>query len=76
MDKTFGAKSYSFGVETTLIVDVKKGLYNIKEKRAQNNYHITGTMLRQGVEVYQIKDTTYLRENNSDKWMVMEKIIS
>jgi hypothetical protein len=75
MDKTFGAKSYSFGVETTLIVDGKeRPLSNIKGKKdAQNNYHITGTMLRQGVEVYQIKDTTYLRENNSDKWMVMEK---
>ena len=29
-------------------------------------------MLRQDVEAYQIEDTTYLREGNSDKWMVME----
>lgn len=74
MDKTFHAKSYSFGVESSLKVDGKvRKLSAIEGKKdAQNNYYIKGTMLRQNVEVYQIEDTTYFREASSDKWMLME----
>ena len=74
MEKTFAAESYSFGVKSTLKVDGKeRPLSNVKGKKdAQNNYYFSGTMLKQEVEVYQIKDTTYFREGSSDKWMHME----
>lgn len=72
--KTFSAESYSFGVQSTLRVDGKdRALSNIRgRKDGENNYYFKGTMLKQEVEVYQIKDTTYLREGSSDKWMRME----
>lgn len=74
MGKTFQAKSYSFGVQSTLLVNGKeRPLSSIKGKKDdQNNYYLSGTMLRQKVEVYQVQDTTYFREGSSDKWMVME----
>lgn len=74
MEKTFRAESYSFGVQSTLLVDGKeRPLSDIKGKKdAHNNYYLSGTMLRQKVEVYQIQNTTYFREGSSDKWMVMK----
>lgn len=74
MDKTLGANSYTFEVESVLYVDNKeRPLSSIKGKKdSKGNYHLSGTMLRQKVEVYQMQDTTYFREASSDKWMVME----
>lgn len=74
MANTFEAESYSFGVRSVLEVDGKKRpLSNIKgRKDKEDNYYFKGTMLKQNVEVYQIKDTTYFRESSSDKWMHME----
>jgi len=74
MEKTFSAKSYSFGVKSTLLVDGKeRKLSDIKGKKdGENNYYFKGTMLQQDVEVYQIQDTTHFRERSSDKWMHME----
>lgn len=74
MEKTFSAKSYSFGVKSTLTVDGKeRNLSNIQGmKDGDNNYYFKGTMLQQDVEVYQLQDTTHFREGSSDKWMHME----
>ncbi len=74
MDNTFQAKSYAFGVKSTLMVDGEdRKLSDIKGKKdAVNNYYFKGTMLKQDVEVYQIQDTTHFREGSSDNWMRME----
>lgn len=74
MERTLSAKSYSFGVKSTLTVEGKeRKLSDIQGKKdADNNYYFKGSMLQQDVEVYQIQSTTYFREGSSDKWMHME----
>ena len=74
LENTFNAQSYTFSVKSNLVVDGKqRALSDIEgEKDKEGNYHIKGTMLKQAVEVYQIENTTYFKEEKTDKWMVIE----
>lgn len=74
LKNTLQAESYSYKIQSTLYVEGKKRLLSdIKgRKDAKDNYHLQGTMLKQPVEVYQIGETTYFKEDNNDQWMVMK----
>ena len=75
LKNTFQAKSYSYKIQSTLYVDGKeRPLSDIEGKKdVGDNYHLQGVMLKQPVEVYQIGDTTYLKESNHHQWMVIEE---
>lgn len=74
LTNTFEADSYSYKVVSTLYVEGnERKLTDINgSKDKEDNFHIKGSMLKQDVEIYQYGDTTYFKESDSDKWMVLE----
>ncbi|NLO89836.1 MAG: hypothetical protein GX088_05880 [Clostridia bacterium] len=74
LENTLKAQSYAFSIKSQLYVDGNERLLSDLEgkKDSKGNFHLKGKMLSQDVEIYQIQDTTYFKEHNSDKWMVLE----
>lgn len=73
LEKTLGAKSYRYHVKLTMHVDNRPlPLSDIQgEKANERDFHIKGTMQEQEIEVFQIDNTTYLKDAVSGKWMVI-----
>ncbi|MHB1420891.1 MAG: hypothetical protein ACYCX4_15145, partial [Bacillota bacterium] len=71
LEKTLSSKSYRYLTELKLIREGGEvTLSQIRgEKAGEEDFHITGVMQQQEVEVYQLQDTTYLKDPVTGKWM-------
>ncbi|MHB1127483.1 MAG: hypothetical protein ACYC2T_11115 [Bacillota bacterium] len=71
LEKTLSSKSYRYLTELKLIREGGEvTLSKIQgEKAGEEDFHITGVMQQQEVEVYQLQDTTYLKDPVTGKWM-------
>lgn len=72
LDKTNQAASYRFHIEAHLIsADNKITLSNlIGERSSDGGFYIKGEMTGQEIEVYQVENSTYFRDFDSERWMV------
>lgn len=70
LEKSLGANSYRYGVFLKLIVNGdSRILSDIKGEKNEDSFHLSGEMLAQEVEIYQLKDDLFMKDSLSGRWM-------
>ena len=70
---TLASSSFRYVIDSRIVVDNNERILSqiTGEKINTGDFHITGKMTEQEIEAYQIKDTTYIRDPVTTKWMVI-----
>lgn len=73
LQNTIKADSYRYHVQLTMQVDDRSiQLSDLDgEKANARDFHLSGKMQEQPIEVYQINNVTYLKDGVDGKWMVI-----
>ncbi len=74
IDNTIKAKSYSFQTSAKMLVNGRgESISTVSgEKSGPSDYHFKGNILKSDVEVYQVGNTTYMKDQQTGKWMTIE----
>ncbi len=73
LKKTAESKSFRYSITQQMTVDGKSKLWTqVTGERSQSNTHIKGIMYGSEVDIYQIGDTLYQKDQFSKKWMVVK----
>jgi hypothetical protein len=74
LDVTMKASSYRYKIEIKTIGDGKSEVFSsVKgEKAAADRIHIWGEMLQSPIDFYQIKNTSYKKDETSGEWIKFE----
>lgn len=73
LEKTLRAQSYRYHIRIEMNIDNTPVLISDLEGEKANttDFHIFGIMQDQQVEVFQINNTTYMKDSISGRWMVI-----
>ena len=74
ISRTSDAKNFKYNVATTTIINGKKNTFSqvAGEKFRPDNLHIKGEVMKSQIDIYQINEKIYAKDNLGGKWVSID----